>query len=95
MKIFDGLQFRPENEVMKCPQCSSHSLDSSSQINVPEWKHGQATTGETEFETTYTCLSCGHQFSKLDIENRKTFKQGMMTLFFIFIMIVLLLIVLL
>ena len=95
MKIFDGLQFRPENEVMKCPQCSSVSLDSSSQINVPEWKPGQATIEKTEFSTTYTCLTCGYQFSNKDIENRSVFKEGMMTLFFIFIMIVLLLIVLL
>lgn len=95
MKITDSLQFRPTSEVMKCPQCSSVYIESSSHINVPEWKQGQTNTAETELETTYICQTCGHHFSKSDLEKRKTFNQGMTTLFFISIMIVLLLIVLL
>ncbi|MDA3853179.1 MAG: hypothetical protein PF444_02920 [Bacteroidales bacterium] len=95
MKIVDSLQSSPENDVIRCPQCSSVSLEASSHINVPEWKQGQTNTEETEFETTYICQTCGHHFSKSDLETRKTFNQGMTTFFFIFIMIVLLLIVLL
>lgn len=95
MKIFSGFQFKPENEVLKCPQCSSVSIEASSHIHVPEWTPGHKNTEETEFETTYICHICGHHFSKSDLDNRKTFKQGMMTFFLIFMMIVLLLIVLL
>lgn len=95
MKIFDGLQSSSRQEVLRCPQCLSVDLEASSHLDVPEWRPGQTTTEEVASETNYTCQTCGHQFSKSDLENRKTFKQGITTFFFIFVMIVLLLIVLL
>ena len=96
MKLFDGLQLSTENEEIKCPQCGSHVLESSEHIQVSEWKPGHHDeVSDAELESTYICKSCGHHFTQKDLINRKTFKQGMVTLFFIFIMIVLLLIVLL
>lgn len=95
MKIFDGLQSGPLVEKVKCPQCSSEFLETSTNIDVPEWQPGKRNSDSAELLVAYNCTQCGHRFTSKDIEERKKFKQGIMTLFFIFIIIVLLLLVLL
>lgn len=95
MKIYSGFKFNADEEALKCPQCSSTFLESTSNIEVPEWQPGNDNKDSTKIKVTYTCSQCGHRFTSKDVEEKKRFKEGMGTLFFIFIMIVLLLIVLL
>ncbi len=95
MKIYNGWKFNNESEALKCPLCSSTFLESSSNIEVQEWQQGQTEVDKPKLNTVYTCSACGHRFSVKDIEEKKTFKKGMSTMFVIFLMIVLLLVVLL
>lgn len=95
MKNNDAFRFRSDDDAVKCPQCSSLNLESSNSIKFPEWKPGRTTSEETKVLTSYQCQSCGERFTSKDIDNRKTFNQGMSTLFVVSLMIILLLIVLL